>query len=96
MCFHISGELVLVPSDTKTKYEENGGTGKSFTTMIIWVNAKGDTLPPLTVYAAKHVNEQWTNGGPARSAFQCSPNGWINVEIFYFWFINVFLRKYNR
>ncbi|CAF2218122.1 unnamed protein product, partial [Rotaria magnacalcarata] len=51
-------ELVLVPSDTKVKYEENGGTGKSFTTAIIGVNAKGDILPPLTVYAAKSVNHQ--------------------------------------
>ena len=73
----ISGELVLAPSDTKIKYEENGGTGKSFTTAIICVNAKGDILPPLTVYAAKSVNRQWTEGGPARSTFQCSKK-WLD------------------
>ncbi|CAF4156937.1 unnamed protein product [Adineta steineri] len=86
-------KLVLVSADTKIKYEENGGTGKSFTTMIICVNAKGDTLPPLTVYAAKKVKDQWTNGAPDRSTFQCSHNGWINDDIFYFWFINVFLTE---
>ncbi|CAF3557585.1 unnamed protein product [Rotaria socialis] len=84
-------ELVLVPSDTKVKYEENGGTGKSFTTAIIGVNAKGDILPPLTVYAAKSVNHQWTEGGPPRSTYQCSQNGWINDDIFGFWFLNVFV-----
>ncbi|CAF4021304.1 unnamed protein product [Rotaria sp. Silwood1] len=86
-------ELVLVPSDTKIKYEENGGTGKSFTTIIKAVNAKGDVLPPLTVCAAKHVNNQWTEGGPARSAYCCTDNGWINDEVFAFWFINVFLME---
>ncbi|CAF4669927.1 unnamed protein product [Rotaria sp. Silwood2] len=88
---HGPGELVLVPSETKIKFEENGGTGKSFTTVIIGVNAKGDVLPPLTVYASKHVNNQWTEGGPDRSAFQCSHNGWINDDIFTFWFIDIFL-----
>ncbi|CAF0967846.1 unnamed protein product [Rotaria sordida] len=77
-------ELVLVPSDTKIKYEENGGAGKSFTTIIIAVNAKGDVLPPLTVYAAQRVNNQWTEGGPARSAYCCTNNGWINDEVFAF------------
>ncbi|CAF3366433.1 unnamed protein product [Rotaria sp. Silwood2] len=86
-------ELVLVPSDTKIKYEENGGTGKSFTTIIIAVNAKGDVLPPLTVYAAKHVNNQWTEGGPVRSAYCCTDNGWINDEVFAFWFTDVFLME---
>lgn len=85
--------MVLVSSDTKIKCEENGGTGKSFTTIIIAVNAKGDTLPPLTVYAAKNVNDQWTIGGPDRSTFQCSQNGWINDNILSFWFINVFLNE---
>jgi hypothetical protein len=61
--------------------------------MIVCVNAKGDILPPLTVYAAKNVNDQWVNGGPDRSTFQCSHNGWINDDIFYFWFINVFLTE---
>ncbi|CAF2097554.1 unnamed protein product [Rotaria magnacalcarata] len=86
-------ELVLVPSDTKVKYEENGGTGKSFTTAIIGVNAKGDILPPLTVYAAKSVNHQWTEGGSPRSTYQCSKNGWINDDIFGFWFLNVFVAE---
>ena len=56
--FHISGELVLVPSDTKIKYEENGAAGKSFTTIIISVTAKGNVLLLLTVYTAKQVNSQ--------------------------------------
>ena len=86
-----SGELVLVPSDTKIKYEENGGTGKLFTTIIIGANAKGDVIPPLTIYAAKHVSDQWTKGGPDRSAFQCSHYGWINGDIFSFWFIDILL-----
>lgn len=48
-------------------------------------------LPPLTVYAAKHVNELWTAGGPDKATFQCSSNGWINDNIFSFWFTKVFL-----
>ena len=89
--FSYSDELVLVPSDTKVKYKENGDTGKSFTTIIVNVNAKGDVMPPLTIYTGKHVNDQWTNSELDRSAFQYSHNGWINDDIFSFWFIDIFL-----
>jgi len=82
---------VLVPSETKIKYEENGGTGKSFTTVIVATNAKGDTLPPMTIYAAKNVNIQWTQGGPDRAAFKCSSNGWISEDLFACWFNEIFL-----
>ncbi|CAF4992087.1 unnamed protein product [Rotaria sp. Silwood1] len=84
-------ELVLASAETKIKYEENGGTGKSFTTILICVNAKGDVLPPMTIYGSKTVNKQWTVGGPDRSVYKCSSRGWINEDLFSNWFIENFL-----
>lgn len=85
------GKLVLVPAETKMKYEENGGSGKSFTTVVLGGNAKGDVLPPMTIYAAKHVNKQWTEGGPDGAIYKSSNNGWINCDLFFAWFTEIFL-----
>jgi DDE superfamily endonuclease len=89
--FVISGEFILVPTETKVRYKENGGVGRQFTTVVIGVNAKGDTLPPFTIYAAKNVNQQWTVAGPDGGVFKCSPSGWINETLFALWFVEIFL-----
>lgn len=85
------GELVLVPADVTSRYGENGRTGKSFTTIILGGNARGDVLPPLTIYAAKSVKKEWTEGGPDGSLYKSSSSGWINHDIFAEWFDEIFL-----
>lgn len=80
-----------MPAETKTKYEENGGLGKSFTTVVLGANAKGDVLPPMTIYAAKNVKKEWTDGGPDGAIYKSSPNGWINHNLFSEWFTEIFL-----
>jgi hypothetical protein len=61
------------------------------TTVVVGTNAKGDILPPMTICAAKNVNNQLTQGGSERSTYNCSANGWIIDDPFAFWFNNVFL-----
>ena len=40
----------------------------------------------LTVYAAKEINELWTRDGIAGSRYAVSDKGWIDQELFFFWF----------
>ncbi|CAF2070950.1 unnamed protein product, partial [Rotaria magnacalcarata] len=71
--------------------QNNGGTGKAFTTVVVCGNAAGICLPPYTIYAAKNVNKLWCEKGPDRSQYKCSNKGWINEELFVDWFQNLFL-----
>ena len=84
-------EWVCVSADTQAVYEEDGGSGKSFTTVVVSGNAAGDCLPPYTVYAAKNVNAAWCQRGPDRAQYKCSSSGWINEQLFADWFENLFV-----
>jgi hypothetical protein len=91
--FIVPGEWVCVPTNTKLVYEESGGSGKGFTTVVVCGNAAGLVLPPYTIYAAKGVNPLWCQQGPERAQYQCSPKGWINEELFVHWFESLFLKQ---
>ncbi|CAF4561957.1 unnamed protein product [Didymodactylos carnosus] len=56
-------ETVIVPRGERHVYEDNGGTGKSFTTYLMCISASGDMLPPYIVYAAKNLCSSWCCGG---------------------------------
>ncbi|CAF4097226.1 unnamed protein product, partial [Rotaria sp. Silwood1] len=84
-------EWVCVSTDTKTVYEENGGTGKDFTTVVVSGNAAGVVSPPYVIYAAKTVNPLWCENGPAETQYRCSKKGWINEELFTDWFESLFI-----
>ncbi|CAF4383468.1 unnamed protein product, partial [Rotaria magnacalcarata] len=79
-------EMVIVSLETKQAYEQSGGSGKSFTTSLIYGNATGDILPPFIIYSAKNLNPQWTLGGPPGSSFAVSDSGWITKHLFADWF----------
>ncbi len=80
------GEMVIVAHETKHAYEQAGGSGKSFTTNLVCGNAAGEILPPFIIYSAKHLNPQWTIGGPRNSKYAVSESGWITTYLFSEWF----------
>jgi hypothetical protein len=82
---------VCVASELHEVYEQDGGTGKAFTTVVACGNAAGIILPPLTIYAAKQVNPLWCQQGADRAQYQCSNKGWINEMLFIYWFEKLFL-----
>jgi hypothetical protein len=84
--FYLIGEMVIVSHATKYVYEQSGGSGKSFTTNLVCVNAAGEILPPFIIYAAKNLNPQWTFGGPPGSQYAVSESGWITKDLFFKWF----------
>ena len=78
-------------AERKYVYEENGGTGKSFTTIVAAGNAAGKVLPPYVIYGAQNVNQQWCQNGPIGAIYKCSNNGWINSHLFVDWLQNLFV-----
>lgn len=89
--FLISGEWVCVPADTKEVYEDQGGSSKTFTTVVACGNAAGVILPPYIIYGAKTLNPLWCERGPNRAQYRCSNKGWITEDLFFDWFQKLFL-----
>ena len=41
-------------------------------------NAKGDCMPPMIIYKAKNVYQQWTENGVDGAKYRCTDSGWFN------------------
>jgi hypothetical protein len=87
----ILADWVCVSAETKEAFETDSGSAKAFTTVVLCGSAAGVFLPPMTIYSAKAVNSLWCERGPDRAHYQCSAKGWINEELFIYWFEKVFL-----
>ena len=49
--------------------------GKAMYTVLVTGNAAGDFLPPLIVYKATHLHENWTLNGPAGAQYAVTDCG---------------------
>ncbi|CAF3241860.1 unnamed protein product [Rotaria socialis] len=86
-------EYVCVPAETKFAFEQSGGSGKAFTTILLCTSASGDVIPPFVIYAAKAVNSLWCSGGAPGTTYKCSESGWISEGLFTEWFKSCFLER---
>jgi hypothetical protein len=62
--FFFKGEYVIVNSSTRHTFEQNGGSGRKFTTALIAISAGGQVLPPFIVYSGKNLMSNWCKAGP--------------------------------
>ena len=54
-------------------------------------SATGVYLPPMVVYRAKNVYDQWQAGGVQGTVYGATDSGWFNMEMFEKWFFQVYL-----
>jgi hypothetical protein len=54
-------------------------------------NADGEFLPPMVVYMAQNVYDNWMIGGPNGSVYECSKSGWFDGRTFPIWYFRVFV-----
>ena len=54
-------------------------------------NAAGDYLPPMVVYKAKNIYENWTKGGPTGTVYDATSSGWFDSRTFKNWFRKIFV-----
>ncbi|CAF1124198.1 unnamed protein product [Didymodactylos carnosus] len=75
-----------------TQTIKQGGTGgKSYYSVLFCVSASGVILPPYTIYKAKKLYGNWCLNDPTGAGFNTSANGWMEDNVFYEWFKNMFL-----
>ena len=70
--------------------------GKARYTVLHCVNAKGQRMPPYTVYKGKNMYDTWVKGGPKGAKFGVSESGWMQDFNFESWFINSFCQEVSE
>ena len=64
---------------------------KEQTTVLVYINAAGQVLPPLVILGRKSVNPDLTKNEVPKIMYCLSSNGWMDSEIFLNWFTHHFL-----
>ena len=54
-------------------------------TAVMCISAGGTYVPPMLVYPRAKTNDKLMKGAPPGSIQACSPNGWVNREVFTRW-----------
>jgi hypothetical protein len=80
------GDNWMVVGDSYCKFlQSKDGGSREWVSIIECVSADGQILPPLVIFAGKHVQQQWfPDTEEERYAdwyFEASPKGWTNDDI---------------
>ncbi|CAF1431536.1 unnamed protein product [Rotaria magnacalcarata] len=68
------GDWVIVDSRRRHIFESSGGSGKTFYTVLIAINAGGFVLVPYVLYSGKHLLDTWCRGGPNGAIYGVTDN----------------------
>ncbi|KAJ8939281.1 hypothetical protein NQ318_014929 [Aromia moschata] len=81
---------VIVPRNTK-RVERVQEHSRASISIMVCGNANGDLLPPMVVYKALNIYENWTQGGPVGTKYASSASGWFDMNLFETWFFSILL-----
>ena len=81
---------VFVRRGLRRRVERKIEHSKQTVSLMFCGNAIGEFLPPMVVYRAKHVYDNWKRGGPEGSMYESSKSGWFDSRIFEMWFMDMF------
>ncbi|KAJ8941189.1 hypothetical protein NQ318_008648 [Aromia moschata] len=81
---------VIVPRNTK-RVERVQEHSRASISIMVCGNANGDLLPPMVVYKALNIYENWTQGGPVGTKYASSASGWFDMNLLETWFFSILL-----
>ncbi|KAJ8935524.1 hypothetical protein NQ318_005631 [Aromia moschata] len=59
--------------------------------IMVCGSVSGVLLPPMVVYKANNIYENWCNGGPPGTGYKNSTSGWFDANLFEIWFKEILL-----
>jgi len=62
-------------------YRITPGEKGETTTVLACFNAFVEYCPPMVIFKAKKVKNEWSVGAPPRTLVKCSDNGWIKTNL---------------
>ncbi|XP_050306284.1 uncharacterized protein LOC126743298 [Anthonomus grandis grandis] len=81
---------VLVRRGTK-RVEKVQEHSRSAISVMVCGSANGILLPPMVVYKANNIYENWTVGGPLGAVYDNISSGWFDMNLFEVWFFKLLL-----
>ncbi|KAJ8968448.1 hypothetical protein NQ314_002294 [Rhamnusium bicolor] len=86
---------VVVPCRAK-RVERVQNHSRTSMSLMVCESANGDLLPPMVVYKAQNLYENWKIGGPAETVYASSSSGWFDMNLFEEWFFHILLPHIER
>lgn len=86
---------VIVPRNCK-RVERVQNFSRTAISIMVCGTASGDLLPPMVVYKASNLYENWCVGGPTGTVYKNSPSGWFDANLFEIWFCQILLPHIQR
>ena len=84
---------VYVGKEVKNAYQLTTNNQKTIFTVLFCCSAKGEWLPPFTLYKAYNLYHSWTCGGVEDAGYSFVASGWMEEHIFEQWYLQMFLPK---
>ncbi|KAJ8950560.1 hypothetical protein NQ318_015693 [Aromia moschata] len=81
---------VIVPRNVK-RVERIQNHSRTAISIMVCGSASGVLLPPMVVYKANNIYENWCNGGPPGTVYKNSTSGWFDANLFEIWFKEILL-----
>ncbi|KAJ8935120.1 hypothetical protein NQ318_009141 [Aromia moschata] len=78
------------PRNTK-RVERVQEHSRASISIMVCGNANGDLLPPMVVYKALNIYENWTQSGPVGTKYASRASGWFDMNLFEMWFFSILL-----
>lgn len=86
---HRAPNIIAKKGKKKVRYRSTGN--KAQITVVGCVNAVGNAIPPMVIYAAKSFNADWCKCDIPGTGYALSPKGWIDQELFKHWLVSHFV-----
>ena len=87
---HKLPKTIAVRGSKKVRQVTSGN--KTQITVLGCVNAVGQSIPPMVIFAGKRFNHELSKGEIPGTLYGMSESGWMDQELFSSWFSNHFLK----
>jgi len=81
---------VIVQRKSKQAYSESKGN-RDHITVHVCVSAAGQPLPPFIIFEKAYPFGPYSRSGPDNACYACSPNGYMDTELFKLWITKQFI-----
>jgi len=81
---------VIVQRKSKQAYSESKGN-RDHITVHVCVSAARQPLPPFIIFEKAYPSGPYSRSGPDNACYACSPNGYMDIELFKLWITKQFI-----
>ena len=81
----------VAPKGMKKVHGRSSGN-KTQITVVVFASASSAVIPPMVIFKGERLNHDLTKGEVPGTLYGLSENGWIDLELFFHWLNNHFVK----